>query len=127
MTITFWFALQRYEELSTKWDQAKQEVRSEDHDMLREKIVLQQELIRRQDEYAEQRRTQQASEEAQVSIEYFHVKLQQDIPQSFILSEVLCDQFYTNVVVVSTCLLTKTVMLLVTQIVFGGNFSDRSQ
>lgn len=127
MTITFWFALQRYEELSTKWDQAKQEVRSEDHDMLREKIVLQQELIRRQDEYAEQRRTQQASEEAQVSIEYCHVKLQQDIPQSFILSEVLCDQFYTNVVVVSTCLLTKTVMLLVTQIVFGGNFSDRSQ
>lgn len=54
---------QRYEELSSKWDQAKQEVRHEDHEVLREKIVLQQELIRKQEEYAEQKRQQRTQAE----------------------------------------------------------------
>ena len=54
--------------MSTKWDQARQEVRLEDHDILREKIILQQELIRRQDEYAEQIRVQEATDEAQVGV-----------------------------------------------------------
>ena len=61
---------QRYEELSTKWDQAKHEVRIEDREVLQEKIVLQQELIRKQDEYAEQRRSQLAEAETQVSLKY---------------------------------------------------------
>lgn len=55
----------RYEELSDKWDQAKEEVRLEDHEILREKVSLQQELIRKQDEYAEQRRQQIAQAEAE--------------------------------------------------------------
>lgn len=50
---------QRYEELSIKWDQAREEVRLEDHEVLREKVSLQQELIRKQDEYAESKRQQQ--------------------------------------------------------------------
>ncbi|KAL4226165.1 hypothetical protein ACF0H5_014152 [Mactra antiquata] len=54
---------QRYEELSEKWDQAKHEVRQEDHDLLREKCNLQQALIRKQDEYAEQKRQQQLQQE----------------------------------------------------------------
>ena len=58
--------LQRYEELSQKWDQAKHEVRQEDHEFLKEKIALQQELIKRQDEYALQRRVQIAEQEQQV-------------------------------------------------------------
>ena len=58
--------LQRYEELSQKWDQAKQEVRLEDHEHLKEKLALQQELIKRQDEYAQQRRVQIVEQEQQV-------------------------------------------------------------
>ena len=57
---------QRYEELSQKWDKAKHEVRLEDHEYLKEKVALQQELIKRQDEYAQQRRDQIAEQEHQV-------------------------------------------------------------
>ncbi|XP_053376948.1 uncharacterized protein LOC123529037 [Mercenaria mercenaria] len=56
---------QRYEDLSNKWDQAKEEVRLEDHEVLREKVSLQQELIRKQDEYAQQRRKQQLQAETE--------------------------------------------------------------
>ncbi|XP_052234203.1 uncharacterized protein LOC127846744 isoform X3 [Dreissena polymorpha] len=56
---------ERYEELSARWDQAKQEVRHEDHELLRAKVTLQQELIRRQDEYAQQLRALQTSQEAE--------------------------------------------------------------
>jgi hypothetical protein len=44
--------------LSQKWDQAKAEVRQDDYEQLKRKIELQQELIRRQDILAEQRKTQ---------------------------------------------------------------------
>ncbi|KAH3777775.1 hypothetical protein DPMN_179223 [Dreissena polymorpha] len=57
--------ISRYEELSARWDQAKQEVRHEDHELLRAKVTLQQELIRRQDEYAQQLRALQTSQEAE--------------------------------------------------------------
>jgi len=57
---------QRYEELSEKWDAAKRGVRQEDHELLREKVALQQELIRRQDEYADQKRQHHADQENKV-------------------------------------------------------------
>ncbi|KAK3589484.1 hypothetical protein CHS0354_030606 [Potamilus streckersoni] len=56
---------QRYEELSEKWDHAKQEVRHHQHEQLQEKIQLQQELIKKQDEYAEQRRVKVIEEQKQ--------------------------------------------------------------
>ena len=43
-------------------------MRVEDREVLQEKIVLQQELIRKQDEYAEQRRSKLAEAETQVSL-----------------------------------------------------------
>lgn len=55
----------RHEQLSAKWDQAKKEVRQEDHDVLKEKIVLQQELIRKQDEAAEYKRQQELQQQQQ--------------------------------------------------------------
>ena len=65
---------QRYEELSIKWDQAREEVRLEDHEVLREKVTLQQELIRKQDEYAKNKRQQQIQAENEVRM-YFYNKL----------------------------------------------------
>ena len=64
--IGFLRLFQRYEELSQKWDKAKHEVRQEDHEFLKEKVALQQELIKCQDEYAQQRRDQIAEQEQQV-------------------------------------------------------------
>ncbi|KAL3852303.1 hypothetical protein ACJMK2_015962 [Sinanodonta woodiana] len=55
----------RYEKLSEKWDHAKQEVRHHQHEQLQEKIQLQQELIKKQDEYAEQRRVKVIEEQKQ--------------------------------------------------------------
>ncbi|XP_052780152.1 uncharacterized protein LOC128217219 isoform X3 [Mya arenaria] len=57
--------VKRYVELSERWEQAKREVRHEDHELLREKVTLQQELIRRQTEYSEHRRQQEAEIENQ--------------------------------------------------------------
>jgi hypothetical protein len=54
--------------LSIKWDQAREEVRLEDHEVLREKVSLQQELIRKQDEYAESKRQQQKKADDEVRI-----------------------------------------------------------
>jgi len=62
----FCLLFQRYEELSEKWDAAKRGVRQEDHELLREKVALQQELIRRQDEYADQKRQHHADQENKV-------------------------------------------------------------
>ena len=44
----------------------KEEVRQDDHELLKEKVELQQELIRRQDELARQKRVQAEDEEKQV-------------------------------------------------------------
>lgn len=59
---------QRYEDLSQKWDQAKAEVRQDDYEQLKRKVELQQELIRRQDALAEQKKTLQEQEIKQVYI-----------------------------------------------------------
>ena len=63
--------LQKYEDLSQKWDQAKAEVRQDDYEQLKRKIELQQELIRRQDILAEQRKTQLQQEVQQVCFVLF--------------------------------------------------------
>ncbi|XP_078309987.1 uncharacterized protein LOC111107993 isoform X5 [Crassostrea virginica] len=53
----------RLEKLSLKWDIAKNDVRQDQHQLLKDKVVLQQQLIRKQDALAQAKRAEMEGEE----------------------------------------------------------------
>lgn len=64
----FIFVLQRLEKLSLKWDIAKNDVKQDQHQMLKDKVLLQQQLIKKQDALAEAKRADADNEARKVCI-----------------------------------------------------------
>lgn len=53
-----------------KWDIAKNDVRQDQHQLLKDKVVLQQQLIKKQDALAQAKRAEMESEERKVCFIY---------------------------------------------------------
>lgn len=66
--IGFFFVLQRLEKLSLKWDIAKNDVKQDQHQMLKDKVLLQQQLIKKQDALAQAKRADADNEARKVCI-----------------------------------------------------------
>lgn len=64
----FIFVLQRLEKLSLKWDIAKNDVKQDQHQMLKDKVLLQQQLIKKQDALAQAKREDADKEARKVCI-----------------------------------------------------------
>lgn len=64
----FIFVLQRLEKLSLKWDIAKNDVKQDQHQMLKDKVLLQQQLIKKQDALAQAKRADADNEARKVCI-----------------------------------------------------------
>lgn len=64
----FIFVLQRLEKLSLKWDIAKNDVKQDQHQMLKDKVLLQQQLIKKQDALAQAKREDADNEARKVCI-----------------------------------------------------------
>lgn len=64
----FIFVLQRLEKLSLKWDIAKSDVKQDQHQMLKDKVLLQQQLIKKQDALAQAKREDADNEARKVCI-----------------------------------------------------------
>lgn len=64
----FIFVLQRLEKLSLKWDIAKNDVKQDQHQMLKDKVLLQQQLIKKQDTLAQAKRADADNEARKVCI-----------------------------------------------------------
>lgn len=62
------FVLQRLEKLSLKWDIAKNDVKQDQHQMLKDKVLLQQQLIKKQDALAQAKRADAENEARKVCI-----------------------------------------------------------
>lgn len=62
------FVLQRLEKLSLKWDIAKNDVKQDQHQMLKDKVLLQQQLIKKQDALAQAKRADVENEARKVCI-----------------------------------------------------------
>lgn len=62
------FVLQRLEKLSLKWDIAKKDVKQDQHQMLKDKVLLQQQLIKKQDALAQAKRADAENEARKVCI-----------------------------------------------------------
>lgn len=62
----FIFVLQRLEKLSLKWDIAKNDVKQDQHQMLKDKVLLQQQLIKKQDALAQAKRADADNEARKV-------------------------------------------------------------
>lgn len=62
------FVLQRLEKLSLKWDIAKNDVKKDQHQMLKDKVLLQQQLIKKQDALAQAKRADAENEARKVCI-----------------------------------------------------------
>lgn len=59
-------SLQRLEKLSLKWDIAKNDVRQDQHQILKDKVLLQQQLIKKQDALAQAKRDEMEKEACKV-------------------------------------------------------------
>lgn len=66
----FIFVLQRLEKLSLKWDIAKNDVKQDQHQMLKDKVLLQQQLIKKQDALAQAKREDADNEARKVCITF---------------------------------------------------------
>lgn len=64
----FIFVLQRLEKLSLKWDIAKNDVKQDQHQMLKDKVLLQQQLIKKQDALAQAKRADADNEARKVCL-----------------------------------------------------------